>query len=311
MNPGEHPMTFALRPVLAASAAALLLAACGGGGGDSGAPPPTVSAATASDVRYSQTLTVTINGSNLDQALNVSSTGCRNMARSTTAPFVSSATTAYYRCQASAVGAQEVLVRAPDNTLLRTVPFTVAVPQVTMALSNGAGVAGNIVITLNATEAPITVDNFLAYVNAGFYDNTIFHRHAPNFVLQGGGYEAPVNVTGQHPVLKTPTRPNIQLEDLTGLSNVRWTVAMARQGDATTLPNTANSQFFINLADNLSLNGTQTTFGYAVFGTITAGTDVVTAAQAAPCSIWPTFFGNGTNCIPVPNIVITTATQTR
>jgi peptidyl-prolyl cis-trans isomerase A (cyclophilin A) len=293
-----------LRAACVAGAAASLLAACGGGG-DAGSPPPSVTATTASDVRYSQTLTVTINGTHLDQALNVTSAGCRNMARSTTAPFVSSATTAYYRCQASAVGAQQV--RAPDSTLLATVPFTVAVPQVTMALSNGAGVNGNIVITLNPTAAPITVDNFLAYVNAGFYSNTIFHRHAANFVLQGGGYEAPVNITGQLPVLK-PTNAPIQLEDLNGLSNLRWTVAMARS----TQLHSATSQFFINLADNLNLNGTQARPGYAVFGNVTAGTDVVTAAQAAPCSSWPNFFGiDSTDCLPTPNIVITAATQTR
>jgi cyclophilin family peptidyl-prolyl cis-trans isomerase len=303
-------MTRALRLPLAA-AAALLLAACGGGGGDPGRPPPTVSNATASDVRYSQTLTVTLNGTNLDQALNVSSAGCRNVVRSTTPPFVSSATTAYYQCQASAVGAQEVVVRGPDNALLRNVPFTVAVPQVTMALSNGAGVNGNIVITLNPTAAPITVDNFLAYVNAGFYDGTVFHRHAPNFVLQGGGYASPLNVQPFAPAPK-PTNAPIALEDLNGLSNLRWTVAMARMGDERTGANTATSEFFVNLADNLFLNGTQTRFGYAVFGTITAGTDVVTAAQAAPCSAWPNFFGpTSTDCLPVPNVTITTATQTR
>lgn len=301
-------MSHALRSPLAASAAALLLAACGGGGGDAGRPPPTVTGATASDVRYSQTLTVTLNGSNLDQALSVISAGCRNVVRSTTAPFVSSATTAYYQCQASGVGAQELTVRGPDNALLRTVPFTVAVPQVTMALSNGAGVNGNIVITLNPTASPITVMNFLAYVNAGFYDGTVFHRHLPNFILQGGGWAAPLNIQPFPPSPK-PTNPPITLEDLNGLSNERWTVAMARTAD----PNSATSQFFINLANNTSLDGTQNRLGYAVFGTITAGTNVIAAAQAAPCSPWPDFFGvtDPTACIPNPNLVITRAEQSR
>ncbi|MBX3637573.1 MAG: peptidylprolyl isomerase [Rubrivivax sp.] len=175
-----------------------------------------------------------------------------------------------------------------------------------MALSNGAGVAGDIVITLNPTAAPITVDNFLAYVNAGFYANTVFHRHAPNFVLQGGGYAGPLNVAPMLPVLK-PTNAPIQLEDLNGLSNLRWTVAMAR----TNQPNTATSQFFINLADNLFLNGTQQQFGYAVFGTVTAGTDVVTAAQAGACSAWPGGPIQAGDCLPVPNVTVTTAVQTR
>lgn len=298
--------TTALRTPFAVAAASVLLAACGGGGGDAGRPPPTVSGATASDVRYSQTLTVTLNGTNLDQTLNVSSAGCRNFVRSTTAPFVSSATTAYYQCQASAVGAQEVVFRGPDNALLRTVPFTVAVPQVTMTLSNGAGVNGDIVITLNPTAAPITVDNFLAYVNAGFYDGTVIHRHWPNTVLQGGGYAGPLTVANTTPTLK-PTNPPIAIEDLNGLSNLRWTIAMAR----TNQPNSATSQFFINLADNLFLNGTQQQFGYTVFGTVTAGTDVVTAAQAAPCVAWPGGPIPAGDCLPVPNVTVTSATQTR
>ena len=276
-----------------------------------GRPPPTVSGATASDVRYSQTLTITLNGTNLDQALNVSSAGCRNFVRSTTAPFVSSPTTAYYQCQASGVGAQEVVFRGPDNALLRTVPFTVAVPQVTMTLSNGAGVNGNIIITLNPTEAPITVTNFLSYVNAGFYDGTVFHRLARDaqsqaWALQGGGYAGPLTVANTTPVLK-PTNAPIQLEDLNGLSNVRWTLAMAR----TSQPNSATSQFFINLDDNLFLNGTQAQFGYAVFGSVTAGTDVITAAQAAACSAWPGGPIPATDCLPVPNLTVTSATQTR
>ncbi|MBX3638552.1 MAG: peptidylprolyl isomerase, partial [Rubrivivax sp.] len=167
-------------------------------------------------------------------------------------------------------------------------------------------VTGDIVITLNPSAAPVTVANFLAYVNAGFYNCTIFHRHARDFVLQGGGYAAPVNVTGMLPVLK-PTNAPIQLEDLNGLSNVRWTVAMAR----TDQPNSATSQFFINLADNLGLNGTQNRFGYAVFGTVTAGTNVVAAAQTAPCSFWPNFFGGNTDCLPLPNVVVMSARQSR
>lgn len=179
-------------------------------------------------------------------------------------------------------------------------------PQVTMTLNNGAGVTGDIVITLNPTAAPVTVANFLAYVNAGFYNCTIFHRHARDFVLQGGGYAAPVNVSATLPVLK-PTNAPIALEDRNGLSNLRWTVAMAR----TNQPNSATSQFFINLRDNLFLDGTATQFGYAVFGTVTAGTNVVAAAQTAPCSVWPNFFGGGTDCLPVPNVVVMSARQTR
>ncbi len=178
-------------------------------------------------------------------------------------------------------------------------------PQVTMTLSNGAGVSGDIVITLDPTAAPITVENFLAYVNAGFYNCTVFHRHSANFVLQGGGYAAPLTTAMSNPTLK-PTNPPIELEDLNGLSNLTWTVAMAR----TDQPNSATSQFFINLADNTGLNGTQTRYGYAVFGTVTGGTSVITAARSAPCSPWPAVLP-GNDCLLVPNLVVTSAAQTR
>jgi cyclophilin family peptidyl-prolyl cis-trans isomerase len=179
-------------------------------------------------------------------------------------------------------------------------------PQVTLAMSNSAGVNGNVVLTLNPTAAPVTTANFLAYVNAGFYNCTVIHRHAPNFVLQGGGYTGPLVAGGTLPTLKPPTRANIVLEDNAGQSNLRLTVAMAR----TSLADSANSQFFFNLADNLFLNRTAIDRGYAVFGSVTSGSEVVTAMTAAPCIAWPAFLDPG-ECLPSPNITITAAAQTR
>ena len=290
--------------------AATLLAACGGGGGSSGGQPPTVSSTSASTATpmYSQTLVVTVNGNNLDQGLGGSSTGCSSITLGTTAPYVSTATTAYLKCTVAGVGAQVLNVtRSADGTTLATQAFTVAVPQVTLAVSNGAGVGGNVVITLAPVQSPITVNNFLAYVNSGFYNGTVFHRLVPGFVIQGGGYAAPLAVSPNTPALK-PTNAGITLEDLNGLSNLQWTVAMARGSS----PTSGTSQFFINLVDNPGLNGTSTTYGYAVFGAVTTGTDVVTAMAGAPCSPWPTFFGpNVTDCLPSPNLVVTGAVQTR
>jgi cyclophilin family peptidyl-prolyl cis-trans isomerase len=174
-------------------------------------------------------------------------------------------------------------------------------PQVTLAVSNGAGVSGNIVITLS-NKTPLTTANFLAYVASGFYNGTVFHRHEPNFVLQGGGYAGPVLPGGAHPTAKATSAP-IALEVGRGLSNVRYTVAMARTAAA----NSATSQFFINIANNTALD-TQGG-GYAVFGTITGGQDVVDAMVAAPCTAWVSFLG--TACLPSPNITVTTATKTR
>ena len=171
-------------------------------------------------------------------------------------------------------------------------------PQVTLAMSNGAGVNGSIVVTLDPTKAPITVDNFLSYVNSGFYDGTVIHRVVPGFVIQGGGYTA--ITPGVVPVPKTTNAP-IVLEG-TGLSNVQWSVAMARGAAA----NSATSQFFVNLVNNSgTLDPSPVTAGYAVFGAITAGTSVVTAIVAAPCAPIAQF----SECVPGPNVVITSATQ--
>ena len=188
-------------------------------------------------------------------------------------------------------------------------PVTVsAAPQVTFAVTNGAGVAGTLVLTLDRTAAPVTVTNFLQYVNSGFYNCTVFHRLVPGFVLQGGGFATPLSVSATALNSPKPTNPPIVLEDNNGLSNLRWTLAMARTG----LPDSATSQFFVNLVDNgATLDRAGTRRGYAVFGSITAGTEVITAAAAAPgCVNWGSIFGDG-SCLPTPNLTITAAIQTR
>ena len=292
--------------------AALSLAGCGGGGADAGGPPPIVSASSASTARYSETLLVTLTGLNLDQALTLSSAGCRNFARSSTAPFVSTATLAYYTCTVSGVGNQTVAVSGGGMTVA-TVPFTVAVPEVTMLVNNGAGVSGTLVITLHPQEAPLAVDNFLSYVKSGFYNSTVFHRHgrtaaSTTFVLQGGGYAAPLSSASLFPAPK-PTAAAIPLEVGRGLSNLRYSVAMAR----TNVLNSATSEFFINTVDNAFLDTSGG--GYAVFGTVTVGTTLVDAMVAAPCNLSPLNFDVGfqfsTDCLPEPNLVIAGATQTR
>ena len=125
---------------------------------------------------------------------------------------------------------------------------------------------GDIEIALNPEKAPKTVKNFLAYVDEGFYDGTIFHRIVPGFVIQGGGLDANMR--------EKDTRPPIENEAGNKLSNDRYTVAMARTSD----PHSATAQFYINLVDNKALNYTSSTpdgFGYAVFGKVISGQDVV------------------------------------
>lgn len=281
-----------------------LLVACGGGGGDSGDDNASLSVSgmslSSANPKYSQNLLVTVNGRRLDLGLSLSSAACANATLSTAAPHVSTPTTAYFNCTVSAVGAGRVDVAAAGSaTSLASASFTVAEPQVTLTLSNGGTVNGDVVLTLDPTKAPITVNNFLAYVNAGFYAGTIMHRVVPGFVVQGGGY-LPLN-GGTVPAAK-PTNPPITLEVGVGLSNVPWTVAMARSAQA----DSATSQFFINLVDNAALD-TQDG-GYAVFGQVTAGTSVIAALVGATCA--PPIV-NFSECPPSPDVVITAASQTR
>jgi len=180
-------------------------------------------------------------------------------------------------------------------------------PQVTLAVTNGAGVSGNIVLTLDATRAPITTANFLAYVNSGFFNGTVIHRHSPSFVLQGGGWAGPIAVGGAWPTRKPNSTGPIVLEDNVGLSNLCLTVAMAR----TPVPDSATSEFFINIANNTGLDRTPTARGYAVFGSVTSGASIVTAMTTATCSRWAAYPFDNPDCLPAPNITITSATRTR
>ena len=123
--------------------------------------------------------------------------------------------------------------------------------------------AGDIVIELDAAKAPKSVENFVGYVKAGHYDGTVFHRVIPNFMIQGGGMLPDMK--------EKATRAPIVLESMNGLANTKGTVAMARTG----VPNSATAQFFINVKDNEFLNGTREGTGYAVFGKVTSGMDVV------------------------------------
>ncbi|UVJ42400.1 peptidylprolyl isomerase [Pseudomonas sp. LS1212] len=126
---------------------------------------------------------------------------------------------------------------------------------------------GTIVLELNAEKAPLTVANFIEYVKAGHYENTVFHRVISNFMIQGGGFEPGMKE-------KKDKRPSIQNEADNGLSNDKYTVAMAR----TMEPHSASAQFFINVADNSFLNHSAKTvqgWGYAVFGKVVEGSDVV------------------------------------
>ena len=123
---------------------------------------------------------------------------------------------------------------------------------------------GTFEVQLDRQHAPLTVENFENYVNSGFYNGTVFHRVMTGFVIQGGGFAA-------NGTIKTTNAP-IKLES-TGLSNKAMTIGMARSTD----PNSATSQFYINLVDNLDLNQSSSSYGYVVFGQVVSGVDIVQA----------------------------------
>jgi len=152
---------------------------------------------------------------------------------------------------------------------------------------------GDIHINLNEEKAPVSSQNFIDYVNDGFYNGTIFHRVIKNFMIQGGGFEAGMQ--------EKNTRNPIENEANNGLSNMRGTIAMAR----TMVPHSATAQFFINLEDNTFLDHSSETaegWGYAVFGEVVEGMDVVDKIREAA-----TTTRMGHQDVPVDDIIIESA----
>ena len=172
-------------------------------------------------------------------------------------------------------------------------------PQVTLQVSGA--VSGTIVLELFPQEAPVTVANFVNYVQSGFYDGLIFHRVIPDFMVQGGGFDSDL--------VQQTTGPAIINESSNRLSNLRGTIAMARA----TTADSASSQFFINLVDNTGLDyGTRTydyqynitaQVGYCVFGEVLSGMDVVDAIA----SLETETVGNMQN-VPVEDVILHSAT---
>jgi peptidyl-prolyl cis-trans isomerase B (cyclophilin B) len=152
---------------------------------------------------------------------------------------------------------------------------------------------GTITLELDAEKAPKTVENFLQYVRDGFFDGTIFHRVIDGFMIQGGGFEPGMT--------QKPTRDAIENEAANGLKNETYTIAMAR----TPNPNSATAQFFINIANNSFLNFTAPTpqgYGYAVFGKVVEGMDVVDKIRKVK-----TGSRSGHQDVPLEDVVITQA----
>lgn len=266
-----------------------LITACGGDGGK-----PAVNGMSATPAAYGRTTVWTVNGLNLDQGVNfvINRGSCEN-------PAELPGGTAFQRqfsCRPASLGELVGQVNDASGERLATLRVLIPVPVVQLTLPQGV-----ITLELDPERAPVTVNNFLNYVNTNFYNNTIFHRVVADFVIQGGGF-----VPGSpNPVPKTPTQPPITLESKNGLSNLRGTLAMARTNDA----NSATSQFYINVVDNPGLDyQSDSDPGYAVFGRVTGGLDVVDAISVVPTRLLPSL---GLSHLPVMDVVITTARQVR
>ena len=241
---------------------------------------------TTSVLAYRKTATITIAGQGLDQSLNVANAGCLTI---TELPGAS-ATQRVFSCKMIRPGTVAMSITAADGSSLYAGTMTIplpAQPQVTMVTS-----LGTMVFELDPAKAPISVDNFLQYTETGFYSNKIFHRVIPTFVIQGGGFTADFQVGA--------TLPPIKLEVGTGLSNLRGTLAMAR----TSVLDSATSQFFINVVDNVALD--TASGGYAVFGKVVQGLDVMDKIKAVPTSVQA-----GAPDVPVTAVIINSATQTQ
>ena len=159
-------------------------------------------------------------------------------------------------------------------------------PKVELHIAN----YGVITLELDADKAPKSVANFLSYVNKGHYDNTVFHRVIPGFMVQGGGFAVGMK--------QKPTDGEIENEANNGLKNDNYTVAMAR----TNAPHSASSQFFINVSNNGFLNHTAPSasgWGYAVFGKVVSGTEVVDKIKAVK-----TGSKGGHSDVPVEDVII-------
>jgi peptidyl-prolyl cis-trans isomerase A (cyclophilin A) len=163
------------------------------------------------------------------------------------------------------------LTRLLATSVLAVLIATTALPALAQKVRLATS-EGDIVLELDREKAPKTVDNFLGYVKSGHYDGTIFHRVIPTFMIQGGGMKADMS--------EKKTLSPIPLESRNGLANVRGAVAMARTGD----PNSATAQFFINTVDNAFLDqpNARDGNGYAVFGKVIAGMEVVDKIRAVP-----------------------------
>ena len=277
---------FSIKYITLAACLALvsILTACGGSTGF----PPVITAVKPQSLSYGRTATIYLGGKDLRSSLVVESNGgCTNPSFGSS----SSTDTLVLNCLVTVVGDLPLTIKSATGEVIYTTTLSVPKPQVSIITNKGS-----FTLELDLATAPITVKNFLSYVRGGYYSNTLFHRVIPGFVAQAGGY-----TTGL--VRKPGQLDAIELESNKGLSNARATVAMAR----TNVFNSATSEFYVNLVDNTFLDYKNAASpGYAVFGTVVQGMDVVDAIAAMPTGVF-----NGSTDVPLTDITITMALQSK
>ena len=261
-----------------------LLNACGGNNDFA----PVVTGVQVQSAQYGKMATIYIGGKDLRSNLKVDTAGACNSQN-----FSNNSTTdtLVLNCVVTRTGDFSFLVQTAEGVAIYSTMLNVPLPQVDLITGKGT-----ITVELDPTLAPISTNNFLSYVNKGFYRSTLFHRVIPNFVVQGGGYASGM-------IKKTEQSAPIQLESSNGLSNVRGSLAMAR----TYLPNSATSEFYINLVDNLSLDYQNAANpGYAVFGKVVKGIEVANAIAAEPTGLI-----GGFSDVPLVEVTLSLALQTK
>lgn len=281
---------------LAVFGTALLLAACGGGGGGGAT---SLGTASASNVRYAQTMTVTFSGLGLDGSVAARFSGpCENPQR----VAGGTATTLQYSCKVNGVGRITAsLYDTGDAVVYGSLAVEVPLPRFTITVTDGTR-AGNIVLELDPRVAPKTVSQFAEHVKSDYYTDTLFHRVNPAIAILGGGF---VSETSGVISAKLPVRAPLELEK-TGLRNLRGSIAMYREAG----PNTANAMFFINTVDNpqFDAGSAETPDGYTVFGSVVSGLAVVDEIAKVP--VRPDL-SLGVSDVPVTNVRIGALLQTR
>ena len=263
---------------------ACMFSACG----NSNDFQPVVTGVKVQSAQYGKTATIYLGGKDLRSNLLVDTFGA-----CTSPTFASSSNTdtLVLNCLVAKTGDFSLVVQTTEGAAIYSTTLNIPLPQVSFITAKGS-----ITVELDHTLAPISTNNFLSYVNKGFYRSTLFHRVIPNFVVQGGGY-----TTGM--VKKTEQGDPIELESNKGLSNVRGSLAMAR----TYLPNSATSEFYINLVNNVSLDYKNAANpGYAVFGKVVQGMDVADAIAGELTGVIAGF-----SDVPLADIALSLALQTK